>query len=264
MKRFVNGVNIAYGLAGDCLPVVFIHGFPLSREMWSRQVEHVESLCSTVALDLRGHGESDKPDTPFTIDVMADDVLSLLSDLRVGQAVFVGHSMGGYVALRAYSRRPGAFKGMVLVNTRAEADSPEARKGRLETASRVRAGGGGAFRKDFAEKLLSDKSRAHKPELYSELGKMMEESPDSMMARSLEAMAGRPDSLSLLPRISVPTLIVAGAEDKVMPMISAQALKSGIPGSRLAVIDEAGHMVNMEEPEAFNSELREFLDSIAQ
>ncbi len=172
--------------------------------------------------------------------------------------------MGGYVTLRAYSLRPGAFAGMVLVNTRAVADSVEARKARLETASRVRTGGGETFRKDFAERLLSDKSRVHKPELHSELRKMMEESPDKMVARSLEAMAGRPDSSSLLPRIRVPTLIIAGAEDKVMPITSAQALKAGIPESRLVVIGEAGHMVNMEEPEAFNTELGEFLLSIAK
>jgi pimeloyl-ACP methyl ester carboxylesterase len=263
MKRSVNGIDIEYGLAGGGLPVVFIHGFPLNREMWGRQVEGVKSLCGTITLDLRGHGGSDKPDAPFTIDVLADDVLSLLSDLNVGEAVFVGHSMGGYVTLRAFSRSPKAFKGMVLVNTKAEADGAETRTARLETAIRVREGGGETFRKDFAERLLSDKSRVHKPELYSELRKMMNESPDNMMARSLEAMAGRPDSSYLLPRINVPTLIIAGGQDKVMPMAAAQSLKDGISGSRLVVIGEAGHMVNMEESETFNLQLRDFLQSVA-
>jgi 3-oxoadipate enol-lactonase len=263
MMAFVNGVNIAYETIGDGLPVVFIHGFPLSSRMWRRQADVIKSTCRPLTLDLRGHGESDKPDVAFTIDTLAEDVLTLLSELKMGKAVFVGHSMGGYVTLRAYSLGPSAFAGMVLVNTRAEADSPEAMKARFETANRVRTGGGATFRRDFAERLLSDMSKVHKPELHSELRKILEESPDVMMARSLEAMASRPDSSSLLPHIDLPTLIIAGAEDKVIPLAAAQALKAGIHGSRLVVIGEAGHMVNMEEPEAFNSELVEFLRGIA-
>jgi 3-oxoadipate enol-lactonase len=227
-------------------------------------VESLRHSFMCVTLDLRGHGESDKPDSPMTIDDMAEDVLSLISDAAGRPAVIVGHSMGGYVALRSYKKHPAAFAGMVLLNSRAEADPPEVRKARLETAAKVLGGGGDSFRHDFAARLLSEASKVARPALGKELLGMMEGVPDYAIARALEAMAGRADSLPMLPEISVPTLIVCGADDRVIPTASAEVMKSGIPGSRLLMIPRVGHMANMEDPTTFNSAVGAFLGELTK
>jgi 3-oxoadipate enol-lactonase len=213
-------------------------------------------------VDLRGFGRSGKADAPMAIGLLAEDLISLVSDLQLAPVVVVGHSMGGYVALKALSLKPSHFSGLVLLNSRAEADGPESRMARMETAREVRANGGEGFRRGFLDKLLSDASTKSRPNLSTELSEMMTETPDYIIARALEAMAERDDFLPFLPHIAVPTLVVAGGEDKVIPLASARELARGIGGARLAIIPRAGHMANMENSQAFDSELRDFLQSL--
>ncbi|MDH4098590.1 MAG: alpha/beta fold hydrolase, partial [Nitrospira sp.] len=121
----VNGITLAYGDRGTGLPIVFLHAFPLNRTMWAAQEESLSSQFRVIAVDLRGHGESDAPLWSYSLDQAADDVCGLLDHLAIRQAVFVGLSMGGYILFAFYRKHADRVKGLVLADTRAQADSPE-------------------------------------------------------------------------------------------------------------------------------------------
>jgi 3-oxoadipate enol-lactonase len=259
MKTRINGINIAYSDQGAGTPLVFLHAFPLNRTMWGPQEEVLSRPCRVITVDLRGHGESDAPLWRFTLEQYADDVARLMDHLSIPQAVLVGLSMGGYVGFAFYRKYAERVRGLVLADTRAQADSEEARIGRFEMAQTAFRKGPGAVADIMMPKLLSAASLKTRSDLVDHLRRIIEGNEVSGMIVDSIAMADRPDSVPLLPRITCPTLVIVGAEDHTTPPAEARLIAQGIAGARLAVIPGAGHMSNLEQPELFNKVVGEFV-----
>lgn len=257
-----NGIRLAYDDHGAGLPLVFLHAFPLNRSMWSPQVTALSRQFRTITVDLRGHGESDAPLWNFSLDHYADDVCALLDHLAIPQAVLVGLSMGGYVSL-AFSRTYGnRMMGLVLADTRAQADSPEGRTGRLNLAQTAYKQGTDAVADIMLPKLLGATSLRQNPQLVEYVRQMIRQTPVSGVLVDLMAMADRPDSVAHLRTLTCPTLVVVGQEDHTTPLADAHVMTMEIPGARLAVIPAAGHLSNLEQPDVFNDLVRNFVEEL--
>lgn len=262
MKAEINGITLAYEDKGTGFPIVFLHAFPFNRTMWDQQADALSSGFRTVSIDLRGHGESDAPVWRYSLDQYADDVQSLLSDLNISQAVFVGLSMGGYLLFALYRKYPTLIRGLVLADTRAEGDKPEQLRWRFDLAQRTAAQGAVAVIDDMLPKLLAPKTYANRPELVERVRAIMGTAPVSGIVGDLMAMAERQDSTDLLATVMVPTLVIVGSDDVLTTPADAERIAKGIPGAKLITIPNAGHLSNMEQPEPFNRALEAFATAL--
>lgn len=250
----------AAGAAGA--PLLWIHGFPFHRGMWAPQLEAFAKDYRVLAPDLRGFGDSELPSNSYTIEDLADDVAALLDAVGVDTAVVAGLSMGGYVAFALLRRHPGRVRGLILADTRAEADTKDARERRHATAERVRAEGTQMLVHELLPRLVSDETRRARPDVVATLEQMISAAHPAGVIAALEAMAARPDSRDLLGKITIPTCVIAGEEDAIAPPDVARRLASSIPGARLVLVPGAGHMSNLERPDLFNAAVREFLSGL--
>jgi len=257
----VRGGIATFESQGDGAAVLFVHGFPLDRTMWRAQVVGLAGW-GRVAPDLRGFGLSDPPPGPWTIADHADDLAVFLDELRIEQAVVCGLSMGGYVVLELARRHGSKIRGLVLANTRAEADSPDAKRARDGTIEAVRARGSAALTESMLPKLLAPSTVATRPEVVGHLRSMIAETRPEGATAALAAMRDRFDASELLSEIRVPALVVVGAEDAIIPPQTQIDLARRIPGARLEVVPGAGHLTPLEQPEAFNRLLADFLESV--
>ncbi len=257
-------MRLAFLDEGPGPAVVLLHGFPLSRAMWKEQVTGVGSIYRLIVPDLRGHGESPAPDGVYTIDEMADDVIELLDTLSLGAPVVVGGlSMGGYVALSLVARYPERVRALMLMDTRAAADSPEAAEKREELARAVlAAGNSGPVVESMVPRLFAKSTLEERPERVAFLREVMEQNTPRGIAGALRGMACRPDRRGDLATIRVPTLVMVGEEDVVTPPAEAQTLADAIPGARLEVIPWAGHMAPYENHAVANGVILRFLEGL--
>jgi pimeloyl-ACP methyl ester carboxylesterase len=262
----VNGTRIAYdeyGAATSGPNVVFLHAFPLNRLMWQSQTDELRGIAHLVLPDMRGFGSSDVESGAIAIEQMADDVYALVEKLELAPVVLVGLSMGGYVALAYIRKYPESVRGLVLADTRADADSDEARQNRQAMIDEVAASGPARVAELMLPKLLS-KDGQEQAELVAEIRRMIETTSPGGIVGALRGMADRADSTDLLASIAVPTLVVVGAEDAVTPPEIARELADRIPGAELEIIDDAGHLSNVEEPTTFNAAVSRFLQSLGK
>lgn len=241
-------------------PILLIHGFPFSRSMWQPQTEALTVAGYRVlAPDLTGFGAQKRLEPDKTVIAMSDyaDELARLIELEGAQGcIGVGFSMGGYIALELLNRHPQLLRGLVLADTRAEADSPEGAENRRAVAARALADGTAAAVGGMPGKLLAKSASA---KLRNNVEAMILQSdPRSVAAASL-GMAARRDFTELLNGISLPTLIIVGADDSVTPVDGARRMFEAIPGSALSVIPAAGHLSGLEQPAAFNTALLRWL-----
>jgi len=260
----VNGITLAYGDRGTGLPIVFLHAFPLNRTMWAAQEESLSSQFRVIAVDLRGHGESDAPLWSYSLDQAADDVCGLLDHLAIRQAVFVGLSMGGYILFAFYRKHADRVKGLVLADTRAQADSPEGKEGRFQMAQTAYKNGPPAIADIMIPKLLSPATIGARPKLVQRVRMMIEGNQVSGIAGNLMAMAKRPDSIPLLKQISCPTHVIVGELDQATPPSDAKLMADQIPCAGLTVIPQAAHLANLEQPELFTLIVRSFAGKLAE
>jgi pimeloyl-ACP methyl ester carboxylesterase len=238
--------------------VVLIHAFPLNASLWQPQVDRASAGVRFITPDLPGFGRS--ADAPArSMDDIARSVLRTLDDERIGRAVIGGMSMGGYVTFALYRMAPERFAGMILADTRATADNEQQRDARRKMIATVHQRGASAVADEMLPKLLGATTQRERPALADTVRAMIEGNSPDAIAGAVEAMMGRPDSTSLLGTIRVPTLIVCGAEDVLTPPSDSEALHAGIAGSRLAMLAGAGHLSNIESPDAFSLSLNAFL-----
>ena len=254
-----DGVRLAYDDRGAGLPVVLLHGFPFSRRMWAPQAVLAERY-RLITPDLRGFGDSEG--VPGSLDQLADDVQALVEHLGLRDWVLGGFSMGGYVVFRYLARHGQRMRGLLLLDTRAEPDSPEGRQRRLDAIARIEREGPQGYLDDFVSLVVSLRTLRDRPEVCRTVRALMEARPASL-AGALRAMADRPDSTPLLAQITVPVLVVVGADDQATPVASARAMAETIPRSRLEVIPDAGHVANLEQPQRFTEAVVRFLDALA-
>ena len=259
-------MRLAYTDEGPGPAVVLLHGFPLGRGMWSEQISGIGSMYRVIAPDLRGHGDSPAPEGDYTIDEMADDVIELLDTLGLEAPVVVGGlSMGGYVALSLVARYPERVRALMLMDTRAAADTPEAAEKREELARAVLAANDpGPVVEAMIPRLFARITREERPERVTPIRELMERNTPRGIVGALRAMATRPDRRADLASIRVPTLVMVGEEDVVTPPEEAQGLADAIAGAGLEVIPDAGHLAPYENHAVANGVLLRFLDALPQ
>ena len=258
----VRGIELAYTDEGRGPAVVLLHGFPFDRSMWRGQVERLSGGFRVIAPDLRGHGETTLTDGVSTMEELAEDVVALLDELNVPRAVLCGLSMGGYVALALYRAHPERVRALVLADTRTQADTEDARRAREENARRALSEGMQPIADAMLPKLLSTRTRESAPEVVARVREMMLGVKPEGAAAALRGMAVRRDQTDLLPTVDVPALVIVGSEDAITPPSDAEAMHALIEGSRLAVVEGAGHVSNVERPEEFDRALAEFLEGL--
>jgi 3-oxoadipate enol-lactonase len=255
----VNGVNLAVEVRGQGPAVLFIHGYPLDHTIWEAQLAELEGW-TRIAPDLRGMGQSDAPDLGYSMATYADDLLAMLTTLGLERAVLCGLSMGGYVAFEILRRAPERVLGLVLMDTQAEPDTADGRKGRDAAMAQAREGGAEAVAEAMLPRMLSRAAPAQNPALVRRVRELMSRTPVAGMLGALAALKERPDSFPLLQSLTgIPTLVVVGDEDQLTPPERAQAMVEAIEGARLAEVPGAGHLTPMEQPETTNRVLGEFL-----
>jgi 3-oxoadipate enol-lactonase len=261
-KQLINGVEIAYEDLGSGRAVVLLHGYPFNRTLWRDQVSALRGDFRVIVPDLRGHGESTVTSGTASMEAMANDVAALLDRLNISVATIGGLSMGGYVALAFYRLFPSRVESLVLAATRAQADTEEARKNRAVQAEKARTEGMEGIADTMLPKLLTPDTVAKRPEVVKHVRGMMASTNPEGAAAALQGMAMRQDQTSLLPQISAPTLILVGREDVITPVADSESMHREISGSQLRVIENAGHVVNLERPEEFNLALSGFLKAM--
>jgi len=259
MRVKIAGGELEFDAKGHGRALLLLHAFPLNRGMWDAQARALERGHQVVRFDCRGFGGSPPGDGLLTMEGIADDAASLLDHLGISQAVVGGCSMGGYAALAFARRHPDRLAGLVLQDTRAGADSEEGRKNRATLAETVRRVGAGAAADAFLPSLLGETTKRENPDLSARLRTIILGTSPRGIVDALAGLAARADSLPALKEIRVPTLVLCGAEDTITPVGEAEALQRGIAGSRLVVIPRAGHLANLEQPEAVNLAFSQFL-----
>jgi len=240
--------------------LLLIHAFPLNAHMFEPQFAMADRGWHVVVPQLRRFDGGDGDPPASTIDDFAADVIDLLDALRLEDAVIGGVSMGGYVAFAMFRHAPRYFQGIVLADTKAPADTPEAVDGRKKMLDLVQQQGSGAVADEMIPKLLGETTRRTRPDVVERVRALVLSNSPEAIAGAIRALIARPDSTPLLSTIHCPALILVGDEDLVTPKATADEMHDGIAGSKLAVISGAGHLSNLEQPDAFNDALARFLE----
>jgi YbgC/YbaW family acyl-CoA thioester hydrolase len=257
----VGEVTLAADVRGDGPALLLIHGFPLDRSVWAHQVATL-SGWRRIAPDLRGLGASDAPQSGYSMASYADDLARLLDRLRVEKAVVAGLSLGGYIVFEMLRRHRGRLAALILVDTKAEADTEEGKRSREELAELATSKGTSAVAERMIPKLLGATTQQTQAQLVDRVREMITGASAHGVAGALRAMSDRPDSTSLLSSIDVPTLVVVGDEDELTPPGAAKAMGAAIPEAHVTVIPGAGHLSPLEAPTAVSRVFAEFLEAV--
>jgi 3-oxoadipate enol-lactonase len=243
-------------------PVVFLHPFPAHHELWLPATKALTSRYQVILPDLRGHGESSVGEGPATMEKHAGDLARVLDHLEVGRTPFAGVSIGGYVLFEFWRRHRGRVAALALCNTKAQADTPDAKAARLQAAADVLERGTEPFFESMIPKLLGKTTRDTRPDLVEGTMRMLRKMSAEDVAQVQRGMAERPDSVPTLKTINVPVLLVTGDEDILTGPAEAELMHQGIPGSEIRIIHKAGHYSPWERPEEAGALLRRFFDSL--
>jgi 3-oxoadipate enol-lactonase len=263
VKTTIGTMAIAYDDQGVGPAIVLLHGFPLCRRMWQPQIAPLtEAGYRVVVPDLRGFGDSEATDGPYSMDVYADDVIGLLDHLGIEQAVVGGMSMGGYVLFNLLERHPQRLVAAAFLVTRAAGDDYEGGAKRTKLAHAAREAGAQPVAEVFSGLLFAPDTPRLRPELVAMVEGWMLATDVRGLAGGLLAMRDRRDYAGGLAAFALPALVVGAELDRAIPLPHAQALHDGLPDSRLCIVSGAGHLANLEEPEAFNKCLLDFLASL--
>ena len=257
----INNFNLVYTDTGIGRPIVLIHGYPFNRSLWSEQEIVLSTGYRVIVPDLRGFGDSDAVPGTATMSDMAQDVALLLNHLGIARATICGLSMGGYVALALYKQLPSRVRALVLADTRAQADTEEAKAARFQQAEKALSEGMAGIADAMLPKLLTPETVSKRPEVVKHVRDMMLQAKPEGAAAALRGMAERDDQTELLAKITVPALVLVGAGDAITPVADSEKMHRAIPDSRLVILENAGHLSNLERTEQFNDALLEFLSS---
>lgn len=242
--------------------VVFLHAFPLHGGMWDRQRQAVAHVARPIAIDFRGFGKSPAPSVPFLLEHLVDDVLALLDHLGIERAYLCGLSLGGYVALRTIERAPERVAGLLLADTQAAADANAAKLKRADGIRQILTSGVGPYVDAFSKNALAPATLTDHPEIVTQARQLMLEAPASALIHGLVALATRTDTTDALSSISVPTRVLVGDKDAITPPEVARKLAAAIPNADVHEILRAGHLANLESPEAFDALLVEHVTRV--
>ncbi len=257
-----SGVRIGYDSVGVRSPMVLLHAFPFSREMWRAQLDTFSQSHTVIAPDFPGFGETTfVPD--ITIDMMADIVIDFLDGLAVIEPVVLGGcSMGGYVAFAIARRYPERVRKLILIDTKPEADDDAAKANRDKLLAGFATLTPAKVIEDMIPKALCELTRALKPEIVAHVRRIGVAQPLNGILAAVKALRDRPDAVPGLAEIRIPTLVIVGEHDAITPAAGAKQTASRIAGSTFVSLPEAGHLSNLENPEAFHAAVAKFLGVI--
>jgi 3-oxoadipate enol-lactonase len=259
----INGFDLCYEDVGEGeTPIIFLHGYPFDKSMWQQQLDYLKSSYRVIACDVRGFGKSTDEKTPLTIDLFADDLIKFMDTLAIDKAIICGLSMGGFIALNAMKRFHSRFEALILCDTQCIADTDAVKEKRHKAMDDMELNGVDAFNEGFIRNVFHPDSLTNKTELVNQLRKVVFANTQHIIKEGLVALAERTETCSSLSEIDIPTLIICGREDAVTPLEQSEFMHDHIKGSKLKVIDKAGHVSNLEQPDEFNKHLLDFLTTI--
>jgi len=259
----VNNFAISYNDVGEgAVPIIFLHGFPFDKSMWNGQLDSLKSSYRLIACDIRGFGKSTDEKTVLSIDLFSDDLLSFMDKLNIDKAILCGLSMGGFISLNAIKRFPERFEALILCDTQCIADTTEVKENRYKAIEQINLDGVTEFNEKFIKNVFHPDSLTNKIELVENLRNIVFANSKVVITAGLTALAERSETCSILNTIGIPTLIICGREDTVTPLIQSEFMKEQIKGSSLKIINNAGHVSNLEQPDEFNKYIFDFLNSL--
>ena len=263
-KTTVNNITISYTEAGpaEAPAIIFIHGFPLNKSMWEKQIDALKDHYRAIAYDVRGHGNSDSGSEHFSIDIFVSDLIGFMDNLAIKKTILCGLSMGGYIAINAALLRPDLFDAIILSDTSCAADTIEAKHKRILAIEDVKLNGLVNFADESIKNLFTaDFLISKSPEISLVTGMIVNTSSQSIY-NTMHALAIRRETCSRLHEIKIPVLILVGIDDKITPVSSAKTMNENITDSNLTIIEHAGHLSNLENPFEFNYLIKKFIDTV--
>lgn len=265
INLFLNNLMVCYTDDGpDDAPVlIFIHGFPLNKSMWDKQLKAFKQQYRVIAYDVRGHGESESGDTSiFSMENFAHDLIYFMDALKIDKASLCGLSMGGYIALNAIENYPHRFESLVLCDTSCFPDTPETIEKRMKTVESIEKNGLLSYADSSVNILFAPQSQTTKVEEIAAVKEMILATSIQSLSKTLLALCVRKETCTLLPHIQVPVLVLVGEEDTITPPVTATYMHKNIKQSILHVIKHAGHLSNLENSADFNKQLKTFFASV--
>ena len=260
MELTSGDTKIFYQVEGQGPPLVLLHPFPANHNFWKPAAALLSARYQLIMPDLRGHGASAPGEGPATMEKHTADLLRVCEAAGVQRAIFMGDSIGGYIMFEFWRRHRERMQALILCDTKAQADTPEASAARLKSAEGVLKHGPDAFLDEMVQKLLGATTKAQRPDLVAIARKMLGESSPAGITAVQRGMAERPDSVPTLKTITVPTLIMVGEEDTLTPVADAELMRQHIKSSRLEKVPRAGHYAPFEQHEFVVGKLRRFLE----
>lgn len=263
----VNNLTLAYEDWGTGQPVVLLHGYPLNHQMWTPQIAALSEHCRVIAPDLRGFGRSTlaegDAERGIPMAQYAADVAALVDAIGVTEPVILcGFSMGGYIMWQFLQQFPDRVRAFVPCDTRAIADTDDARAGRLKAAAEVFQSGLEPIVEAMLPKVLADENRQSRPELVAEVTSIMQSCAPAAIAAALRGMADRPDVTAALASFTQPALVMVGSHDAISSPEEMRSIADKLPQAKFVEVPRAGHMTTLENPEAVNAALLEFVRSL--
>ena len=259
-KSRINGIDVRYTVTGSGPWVALSHSLACRLEMWDEEVRRLSKRFTVLAYDSRGHGESGAPPGPYTLDMVADDIKGLLEHLGAKDTHWIGLSMGGVFGLATALKYPGLFGSMVLADTSSKL-SDEGLAAFRERVRIVREGTMDAMVQPTLERWFKDSFRAKRPELMARVADWIRTTPLEGYV-GISAAIPTIDVTHRLGEIKVPCLVVVGEDDIAMPPAFSRTLEQHLPMAELVGIPDAGHLSNLEQPDAFNAALQRFYDQV--
>jgi 3-oxoadipate enol-lactonase len=260
----VNAIDLSYDDVGEgSIPIVFLHGFPFDKTMWHEQLDYLQATHRVIACDIRGFGKSIDEESHLSMDLFANDLILFIDKLNLDKVIICGLSMGGYIALNAVQRFPSRFEALILCDTQCIADSHDVKAKRFKTIDDVKEYGETNFNEGFIKNVFHEDSLTNRQEVVEKLRSVVFANSQHIISQGLIALAERSETCSFLDDIAMPTLIICGREDAVTPLDESKFMNKQIKGSVLHVINNAGHVSNLEEPRKFNKLIRDFLNDFS-
>jgi len=261
MEVEINNIDLYYEDQGTGKPIVLIHGFPFDHHLWDRQVEILADHHRVITPDLRGFGQSDAPEGPYTMTQYAADIIALLDLLQIDRAIIAGLSMGGYISLAIAEQYPERLDGLVLSNTRTAKDTAAIRQNRYNTVEKIKFEGTEFLVLDMLGKVLSKDTRKHNPAVLEFVEQIMRRQRAAGIIGAQQGMAQRKDRSFILNDLQIPVLVIAGRDDKLISPMEAKRIAKELPLGHLEIIPKAGHLSNLEQPDTYNERFMRFVES---
>lgn len=256
----INNFHLSYDDVGEgSTPIICLHGFPFDKTMWENQLDFFKTKYRIIAFDIRGFGKSTDEESHLSIPLFSEDLIAFMDKLNIEKAIICGLSMGGFIALNAMKSFPDRFEALILCDTQCIADTPEVKEKRYEVIDDISTNGVAAFNEGFIKSVFHKNSLLRKKSMVDKLRNVVFANSENIIKKGLVALAERSETCTSLNKISIPALIICGREDEVTPLVQSESMLSAIQDAKLHVIDDAGHVSNLEQPEEFNAQLLNFL-----